>query len=107
MRKFHLGKNEEEVLQLLPERILKRIQLDEITVGITRIGQSVYAFEPTCPHRGASLVQGSLNGAGEIVCPLHEYRFDLKSGQVRSGSCRDLQVYLCHLGKEGLEIRVP
>jgi nitrite reductase/ring-hydroxylating ferredoxin subunit len=69
--------------------------------------EEFYAFSSSCPHRGASLIEGSINGIGEIICPLHNYRFDIKTGQVKSGSCEELEVFHCELSEDGLKITLP
>lgn len=107
MKKFTLGNSKEEVFGILPERKIKKIQLGESQLAGLRIGEKVIVFQAFCPHRGASLLQANINGAGEIICPLHQYRFDLKTGQVKSGHCADLPVFLTQLDEDGLKITIP
>ncbi|EOZ95981.1 biphenyl dioxygenase [Indibacter alkaliphilus LW1] len=54
----------------------------------------------------AFLGNGKINNQKEIICPLHEYRFDLETGQVKSGDCADLKVYKADLTETGLEIEL-
>ncbi len=39
-----------------------------------------YAIHDCCPHQGASLVEGDGTGT-EIACPLHDWTFDVASGE--------------------------
>jgi ferredoxin-nitrite reductase len=39
----------------------------------------LYAIQNRCPHEGAALGGGTLDG-DEVVCPLHGYRFNIKTG---------------------------
>ena len=42
---------------------------------------SFYAIEDQCTHDGGPLGEGKLDGAtGQIVCPRHGARFDLRTG---------------------------
>jgi nitrite reductase/ring-hydroxylating ferredoxin subunit len=107
MKKFTLGNSKEEVFKLVPEKVIKKVILGETSIGIVRIGESFRCFQAFCPHRGASLIQGNINSSGEIICPLHQYRFDLKTGQVKSGYCEDLEIYPNELTENGLEITIP
>jgi nitrite reductase/ring-hydroxylating ferredoxin subunit len=107
MKKYTLGSSKEEVLRMVPERVIKKIILGGRAVGLVREGERFTCFEEFCPHRGASLIQGSLNAAGELICPLHAYRFELQTGKLKSGSCRDLCVFPVHLSENGLEITLP
>lgn len=107
MKEYSLGSSKEEVFKLFPEKWIKKIQLGENQVAAVRIGEKVFVFQASCPHRGASLVQGTINGLNEIICPLHEYRFDLTTGNIRSGSCGDLEIYRTTLESDGLKITIP
>lgn len=107
MRKFTLGSSKEEVFKLVPENVIKKVILGETSIGIVRTGEIFHSFQEFCPHRGASLIQGSINSSKEIVCPLHQYRFDLTTGRVKSGSCGDLEIYPVILTQNGLEISLP
>lgn len=107
MRDFHLGSSISEVFEMLPEYRIKKVKLGTREIGVVRIGERVYGFSSFCPHRGASLIQGSINAQGEIICPLHQYRFELKTGQATSGDCADLQTFPCELSPKGLKIRLP
>ena len=107
MKVFHLGNSKLKVLEMLPENRIKKVQLGDQEIAVVRVGERVSGFHVFCPHRGASLIQASLNIKGEIVCPLHQYRFDSQTGQAKSGDCADLQTYACELSESGLKIIIP
>jgi nitrite reductase (NADH) small subunit len=46
----------------------------------------IFALENACPHRGGPLADGLL-GDGEVICPLHGWRFDLESGRGLTDPC--------------------
>ncbi len=48
------------------------------------------------------LSKGTVNYAGEIICPLHFYRFDLKTGRECQGRTEDLATYTVKANEEGL-----
>ena len=107
MKEYRLGTSREHALSLFPENVIKRINLEERSLAGVRIGEKIYVFNGSCPHRGASLVEGWINSLSEIICPLHEYRFDLSTGNLRVGSCGDLEVYRTQIDSSGLKIFVP
>lgn len=107
MKTYFLGRSKEEVQSFLPNQRVKKIKVGEMNLGIVRVEEQVFAFEIQCPHRKADLTQGRITPYEEVVCPLHEYRFDLQTGQVKAGACPDLKVYACRLSESGLEIDVP
>jgi nitrite reductase/ring-hydroxylating ferredoxin subunit len=63
----------------LAEGTGKALVIDGIEVAVFRLGDKLYALENACPHAGASLAGGELDG-DEIVCPSHGHRFNVKTG---------------------------
>jgi nitrite reductase/ring-hydroxylating ferredoxin subunit len=106
MKTFILGRKLEELKSLIPQKQIKTIKLGENKICLSRNGDSFFAFELLCPHRKADLSQGTINYKDEIVCPLHEYRFDLITGQVSNAICQDLTIYRTELTEEGLKIYI-
>jgi nitrite reductase/ring-hydroxylating ferredoxin subunit len=39
----------------------------------------LFGVQNVCPHEGGQLCNGWIEG-DEVVCPLHGYKFDLKTG---------------------------
>lgn len=106
MKEFQLGNSVSEVFEMLPDSRIKKVKLGSREIGIVRIGERVFGFNAYCPHRGASLIQGTIH-TEEIICPLHHYRFELQSGQVKAGDCADLETFPCNLSDKGLIITIP
>ena len=63
----------------LPPGRAKQVTLNGKAVGLFNVGGTVYAIDDTCPHRGAPLWEGDLEGK-EVTCPWHGARFDVTSG---------------------------
>ena len=57
-----------------------------------RIDDGVYAYEDLCPHQGAMLSSGSLDGC-VIQCKTHDWRFDACSGRGVNPSDAQLKVF--------------
>lgn len=107
MQTFQFGTSKEAVFYAVPEHKIKKLSAGEKRLAVLRIGEIIHVFDAYCPHRGADLGQANINGVGEIICPLHQYRFDLKTGDVRSGYCSALPVYRNELTESGLTIYLP
>jgi 3-phenylpropionate/trans-cinnamate dioxygenase ferredoxin component len=60
------------------------------SIVLFNVAGSLYAIENSCPHAGASLASGSLEGC-VLRCPAHGLRFDLRTG--------------CMPGVEGLNLK--
>lgn len=54
-------------------------------VCIAHVPDGLFAVEDKCPHQGASLGGGKCNSDDNIVCPLHRYEFNVKTGKGRAG----------------------
>ncbi len=46
----------------------------------------VFATQAECPHKQGPLADGLVGGA-TLICPLHAWKFDLRTGNARLGSC--------------------
>jgi nitrite reductase/ring-hydroxylating ferredoxin subunit len=56
-------------------------------ICVLKTEKGIFAIEEKCPHNGFSLAQGKCTEDGEaIVCPLHRYAYDLKTGRCRNSS---------------------
>ena len=62
------------------------------------------AVQDSCSHNGESLSKGQVNYLGEIICPWHNYRFDLKTGRACDSSCRELAIYPLKIDGDGFFI---
>ncbi len=48
-------------------------------VGLFLVGGRYYAIDDVCPHMGASLSEGEIEG-GVVTCPWHAWRFRVADG---------------------------
>jgi 3-phenylpropionate/trans-cinnamate dioxygenase ferredoxin subunit len=58
----------------------KRVFVDGRCVVIFNVDGEMYAIDDSCPHNGASLGNGELEGC-VLRCPAHGLRFDLRTGR--------------------------
>ena len=65
-----------------------------------------YAVNDKCPHNGASLSQGRCTKEGSVVCPVHRYHFDLKTGRSKSGLGNYVQPYPIEVRENGVFIGI-
>ncbi|HLG02229.1 MAG TPA: Rieske 2Fe-2S domain-containing protein [Bacteroidia bacterium] len=78
----------------------------KIIVVKTQTG--IFAMEEKCPHNGFSLAAGMCTEDGEaIVCPLHRYAFDFKTGRCKNGSGGAARVFPIETRDDGIYIGVP
>lgn len=70
---------------------------------LARYEDRFFVVSNRCPHNGASLSDGTINYLGEVVCPLHGYRFNLRTGFC-AGGADDVETYPVRADDEGLFI---
>ena len=63
----------------LPDGGLKKVVLDGQEIMLARVGDDYYAIGNRCPHLGADLSAGKLEGT-VVTCPRHGSQFDVRDG---------------------------
>ncbi len=80
------GKND-----VLPGQV-KNFYREGKSIAIANVGGKLYAFEDSCPHMGARLSNGNLDGS-VITCPEHSSKFDVATGKALAISDSPLTIY--------------
>jgi nitrite reductase/ring-hydroxylating ferredoxin subunit len=76
-------------------------------VCFTRTTGGVFAFEDKCPHNGFSLSLGKISADGlAIVCPLHRYQYNMKTGRCSHSSGGAAFVFPVESREDGLYVGV-
>jgi nitrite reductase/ring-hydroxylating ferredoxin subunit len=57
--------------------------VDGVTIAVFHTCDGLYGIEDACPHRGASLARGTLDGT-RVTCPWHGVRVDVSTGLVEN-----------------------
>jgi 3-phenylpropionate/trans-cinnamate dioxygenase ferredoxin subunit len=76
----------------------------KICVGMVR--DRFFACTQKCPHAGGTLAEGHIDAMGNIVCPLHRYKFDLKTGRNISGEGYFLKTFPVEVRHDGVFVRL-
>ena len=86
---------------------IKKITIDGKDVLVANIDGNYYAINDTCTHAGASLSEGSLDGA-VIICGWHGAKFDCKTGKLSDFpvKIKDLNSYKVVVESENIFLEV-
>jgi nitrite reductase/ring-hydroxylating ferredoxin subunit len=76
----------------LQEGMMKLIRVEGYPVLLIKQLGQIYVIDNRCPHMACSLSGGTLDG-GVIVCPCHDWRFDLKTGAYEDNPSMRLTSY--------------
>ena len=89
---------------LIPDGGATVVSVDaDLAIAVFRVGDSFYAIDNHCPHKGGPLGLGVLSGS-VVTCPWHGFTVD-----VRTGVCprnRGLKVRAFDVEEVGDELRI-
>ena len=81
---------------------LAEITINGKTICIALHNDTLMACTQKCPHAGGILSHGYLDAVGDIVCPVHRYKFSLQSGRNTSGEGYFLKVFPVQIRSDGV-----
>ncbi|HEV7231168.1 MAG TPA: Rieske 2Fe-2S domain-containing protein [Bacteroidia bacterium] len=65
-----------------------------------------FAVSDRCPHNGFSLGKGWCTENNTVVCPLHRYAFDLKTGRARTGLADYVNTFPVEVRPDGIYVGI-
>ena len=86
---------------------LAEISVADKKVCIALHKEQIKACAAKCPHASGPLANGYMDSLGNIVCPLHRYRFSLENGRNTSGEGYFLKTYPVETREDGIYIGLP
>jgi nitrite reductase/ring-hydroxylating ferredoxin subunit len=75
-------------------------------VAVFNVDGELFAVEARCLHRGGALAQGHVSD-GVVTCPLHWWRYDLRTGERLGAPDLRLACYAVRLVDDRVEVLVP
>ncbi|MFT3845811.1 MAG: Rieske 2Fe-2S domain-containing protein [Lacibacter sp.] len=88
------------------ENQLCEIELKGKHICLAQYNSKVSACAAKCPHAGGYLSDGYIDAVGNIVCPLHRYKFSLQTGRNSSGEGYFLTTYPVEEREDGLYLGI-
>lgn len=85
----------------LGEKDLTVLEVQGKKISLTRYEGMLYAFAYKCPHASGIMADGWVDESGNVVCPLHRYRFSVKNGRNTSGEGYYLKTYPIEQREDG------
>lgn len=107
MRWIKIFNSQQEGFEAIPQGSSRLVVIGELKLCLSNFQNTFKACEYACPHRGEEMHKGMVNYLGEIICPWHNYRFDLETGAESSGRCKDLILYRTRVSEEGVFVNIP
>lgn len=66
----------------------------------------LFAFASKCPHASGLLVNGWIDPMGNVVCPLHRYKFCMANGRNASGEGYYLKHWPVEVREDGVWVEL-
>lgn len=82
------------------------VEVNGKKICITRHQNEWFGFAYKCPHASGIMADGFIDAIGNVVCPLHRYKFSLKNGRNVSGEGYYLKTYPVNLTEQGIFLGV-
>ncbi|MGC4100823.1 Rieske (2Fe-2S) protein [Ferruginibacter sp.] len=86
---------------------LAMLQVPGKTICVARHNDQLFACTQKCPHAGGIMADGYIDALGNIVCPLHRYKFSLQNGRNTSGEGYYLKTYPVEIRENGVFVGLP
>jgi len=61
------------------------VELNGKKICLGRFNDTLFAFAYSCPHAGGILADGFIDALGNVVCPVHRYKYSPKNGRNVTG----------------------
>ena len=75
-------------------------------ICLGKFKDGVFAFAFKCPHAGGNLSEGYIDALGNIVCPLHRYKYNMENGRNVSGEGYYLKHWPVQIKEEGVFVGI-
>ena len=82
------------------------VHVDGKWLAVFQLDGDYHAIDNACPHASAPLCDGTLL-SGKIVCHLHLWEFDIKTGACDVGEQWHVKTYATRVVDERLQIELP
>ena len=90
----------------VPEGEGKTVLVNGKLIALFRDGDTFHALDDACPHMGASLAGGHVEG-GVVTCPWHAWRFRLSDGTWADNPRLKIPCYPVRVEGDEVQVEVP
>ncbi len=92
--------------ELVFENNIAAVQINEKCICVIKTPNGLKACSSKCPHAGGDLSTGFLDAKGNIICPVHNYRFNLNHGRDTNDEGYFLKLFKVKEDQHGVWLKV-
>lgn len=74
---------------------------------IGHLEDGLFALQNSCPHASGPLGEGEIDAKGNVVCPYHHYKFNLKTGRSAGEEGFYANTFPIEIRNDGIYLGVP
>lgn len=74
------------------------------SICIGRYKEGLFAFAHKCPHAGGFFAEGFIDVLGNVVCPLHRYKYNIQNGRNVTGEGYYLKHWPVEVREDGVYV---
>ena len=78
------------------------IEVNNKKMCLAKYQEALFVFAYTCPHAGGLLADGYIDALGNVVCPVHRYKYSIKNGRNVSGEGYYLKHWPVEVREDGI-----
>jgi nitrite reductase/ring-hydroxylating ferredoxin subunit len=83
---------------------VRTVQVDDKLLCLARLEEGYFAVDDRCPHAGGRLGLGKCGHDGYVTCPVHRYRYNLKTGRGLPQQGDYVETYPVKVMKDGVYV---
>lgn len=87
---------------------MKMVDIEGEPVCLINSGGTFYAIDDMCTHEDGPMHEGWIEG-GEVVCPWHQAKFDMKTGKVNKSTdwaSKDIRTYETKIEGDDILVKI-
>jgi 3-phenylpropionate/trans-cinnamate dioxygenase ferredoxin subunit len=82
------------------------VSINGKTTSLGKHNNQIFAFAYKCPHAGGIMADGFIDASGNVVCPLHRYKFNMENGRNVTGEGYYLKTFKVEERVDGVYIGI-
>lgn len=89
------------------ENNIAEIDLGDRIICVGKFQGQLFAFARNCPHASGLLSEGWIDAQGNVVCPVHGYKFGLKTGRHITDGGYQMRRWCIEKREDGIYVDIP
>jgi 3-phenylpropionate/trans-cinnamate dioxygenase ferredoxin subunit len=86
------------------ENHIAEVMAGDRRICVAKFQQQLFAFANKCPHASGLFVEGYIDATGNVVCPIHRYKFCICNGRNVTGEGYFLKNWVVEVRDDGIYV---